>query len=110
LKVAFSYTKATQPAMRLNMITIPQSWNGDATRINKLFTFSSFMAAMRFMSEVALFCDKTDHHPEWKNIYNKVWVTLTTHDAGKVTEKDLALASHMDAVAQRVMADTTPTK
>lgn len=92
------------------MTTLPPGWNGDAKRINKLFTFGSFMAAMHFMQEVAVFCDKTDHHPEWRNIYNKVWVELTTHEGGKVTAKDLALASHMDAVAKRVMADTTPAK
>ena len=81
---------------------IPQGWNGDAKKIDKLFTFDSFKMAMNFMVEVGLYCDKADHHPEWKNIYNKVWVEMTTHDTGGVTGKDLDLAHHMDTVAKRL--------
>jgi 4a-hydroxytetrahydrobiopterin dehydratase len=83
------------------MTKIPPGWSGDPKRISKLFTFGSFAAAMGFMVEVALYCERADHHPEWKNIYNKIWVELTTHDAKEVTAKDLALAAHMDGVAQK---------
>ena len=83
------------------MTEIPQGWSGDAQRISKTFQFKSFAQALAFMVEIGLYCEKADHHPEWKNIYNKVWVELTTHDAGRVTAKDLALAARMDAVFAR---------
>jgi len=83
------------------MIEIPRGWSGDAQRIAKIYQFKSFAQALAFMVEVGLYCEKADHHPEWKNIYNKVWVELSTHDAGRVTAKDLALAAHMDAVFAR---------
>ena len=83
------------------MIEIPQGWSGDALRIARTYQFKSFAEALAFMVEVGLYCERADHHPEWKNIYNKVWVELTTHDAGRVTAKDLALAAQMDAVFVR---------
>ncbi|WP_300544025.1 4a-hydroxytetrahydrobiopterin dehydratase [Maricaulis sp.] len=67
--------------------------------IRKAFQFADFNAAWGFMSRVALKADQMDHHPEWFNVYNKVDVTLATHDAGGVTQKDVDLASFMDAVA-----------
>lgn len=66
--------------------------------IAKEFKFKDFNAAFGFMTRVALYADKADHHPEWFNVYNKVEVTLSTHDAGGVTEKDVALAKFMDGV------------
>jgi 4a-hydroxytetrahydrobiopterin dehydratase len=83
------------------MTEIPAGWSGDAQRIAKTYQFKNFAQALAFMVEVGLYCEKADHHPEWKNIYNKVWVELSTHDAGRVTAKDLALAKHMDAVFAR---------
>jgi 4a-hydroxytetrahydrobiopterin dehydratase len=76
----------------------PTGWTKQDKKIVKKYAFKSFNDAMRFMADIALFCDQTDHHPEWKNIYNQIWVELTTHDAGDVTEKDIALANHMDGV------------
>lgn len=64
--------------------------------IKKTFKFSDFNAAFGFMSRVALHADKHDHHPEWFNVYNTVEVTLSTHDADGVTEKDVKLAKFMD--------------
>src|SRR5580692_4089378 len=64
--------------------------------ITRSFKFVDFDAAFAFMTRVALLAAKTDHHPEWFNVYNKLDVTLTTHDAGGVTEKDFALAEKMD--------------
>ncbi len=67
--------------------------------IAKEFRFADFNAAFGFMTRVALYAEKHDHHPEWFNVYNRVEVTLSTHDAGGVTEKDVALARLMDEAA-----------
>jgi 4a-hydroxytetrahydrobiopterin dehydratase len=83
------------------MSDIPPGWTGDDKKIARVFKFGTFAEALAFMVEVGLYCERADHHPEWKNVYNKVWVELTTHDAGRVTDKDLALAGHMDAVFSR---------
>jgi 4a-hydroxytetrahydrobiopterin dehydratase len=70
---------------------------GDA--IAKTFTFKNFNAAFGFMTRVALVAEKMDHHPEWRNVYRTVEVTLSTHDAGGVTERDVKLARSMDEIA-----------
>jgi 4a-hydroxytetrahydrobiopterin dehydratase len=61
--------------------------------------FADFNAAFGFMTRVALAAEKADHHPEWSNVYNRVEVTLTTHDAGGLTVRDVALAGLIDAAA-----------
>jgi 4a-hydroxytetrahydrobiopterin dehydratase len=68
--------------------------------IVKTFQFKSFSQAWGWMSRVALLAEKMDHHPEWVNVYGRVDVTLATHTAGGVTEKDIALARKMDAFAR----------
>jgi len=67
--------------------------------IEKRYQFADFGAAFGFMARSALAAEKADHHPEWSNVYNRVHVVLTTHDAGGVTQKDVALAKAMDAAA-----------
>ena len=67
--------------------------------IARTFRFRDFNEAFAFMARVALLAEKLDHHPEWFNVYNRVDVTLATHDAGGVTEKDIAMAKAMDAYA-----------
>lgn len=69
--------------------------------ITKSFRFKDFNEAFGFMSRVALHAEKHDHHPEWTNVYNTVDVTLATHDAAGVTEKDVALAKFMDSALPR---------
>ena len=78
-------------------------WSAAASRdaIVKTFTFCDFNEAFGFMARVALVAEKSDHHPEWRNVYKTVDVLLTTHDAGGVTEKDIGLAKAMDAIAAR---------
>ena len=71
----------------------------DGNAISKSFRFKTFRRAFAFMTEAALSAEKMDHHPEWFNVYNRVDVTLTTHDSGGVTELDLKLAAAMDAAA-----------
>ena len=68
--------------------------------INKKFTFKDFNEEFGFMARAALIAEKLDHHPEWFNVYNKVEVTLATHDAGGVTERDVNLAEAMDRLAK----------
>lgn len=70
--------------------------------ICRRFTFVDFDAAFAFMTRVALLAAKMDHHPEWFNVYNRVDVTLATHDAGGVTQKDIDLAAAMDGYAVSV--------
>ena len=67
--------------------------------ISKTFKFADFNAAFGFMTRVALMADKLDHHPEWFNVYNRVEVVLTTHDADGVSELDVTMAKFMDAVS-----------
>jgi len=68
--------------------------------IAKQFQFKDFNAAFGFMTRVALVAEKMDHHPEWFNVYKTVEVTLSTHDAGGVTERDIKLAEAMDRLAR----------
>ncbi len=85
------------------MIPAPQGWTREDKRdaITREFAFKDFNRAFAFMTQVALHAEKHDHHPEWFNVYNKVRITLSTHDAGGVTEKDLKLAAFIDACFAR---------
>jgi 4a-hydroxytetrahydrobiopterin dehydratase len=74
--------------------------DGDRDAIQRTFRFSDFTAAFGFMTRTALMAEKLDHHPEWFNVYNRVDVTLTTHDANGVTELDVTLAGLMDMAAK----------
>jgi len=69
--------------------------------ITKTFTFKDFNEAFGLMARVALVAEKMDHHPEWSNVYKTVEVTLSTHDAGGLTELDVKLAEAMDKIARR---------
>lgn len=76
------------------------AWQFDAERggtITREFRFGDFVQAFSFMTRVALVAEKHDHHPEWSNVYNRVRIVLTTHDAGGLTDKDIALARAADA-------------
>ena len=78
-----------------------QGWSMVSGRdaITKGFKFKDFNAAFGFMTRVALMAEKMDHHPEWSNAYNRVEITLSTHDAGGLTERDIRLAKFIDLVA-----------
>jgi len=70
--------------------------DGDA--MCKVFKFADFSEAWGFMNRVALIAEKSDHHPEWFNVYNKVDITLTTHDAGGLSERDVKMAKAIEAL------------
>jgi len=75
------------------------NWIEEDNKLTKTFKFKTFGDAIAWMVKASYFIEKMDHHPEWTNIYNKVMVTLTTHDAGnKITEKDRNLAEALDLV------------
>jgi 4a-hydroxytetrahydrobiopterin dehydratase len=71
----------------------------DRDAITRDFKFKNFSAAWGFMARVALLAEQQDHHPEWSNVYNRVSITLTTHDAGGLSARDIALAQGIDAIA-----------
>jgi 4a-hydroxytetrahydrobiopterin dehydratase len=71
----------------------------DGKAISRSFVFRDFNAAFGWMARVALTAEKLDHHPDWRNVYKTVEVTLSTHEAGGVTARDIALAAAMDGFA-----------
>lgn len=73
--------------------------SADTDGISRRFTFSDFPAAFAFMTRVAIMAEKADHHPEWSNVYNRVDILLTTHDAGGLSQRDVDLARAIDAIA-----------
>ena len=83
---------------RATQIAELRGWQAVAGRdaIQRHFKFADFNEAFGFMTRVAIKAQEMDHHPEWFNVYNKVEITLSTHDAGGLTENDVALASAID--------------
>jgi 4a-hydroxytetrahydrobiopterin dehydratase len=73
-------------------------WRLEKDAIHKDFKFHDFVSAFAFMTQVAMHAEKLNHHPEWKNVYNKVSISLSTHDAGGLTELDFKLARLIDKI------------
>ena len=86
---------------RKSALTRLKGWSEvkDRDAISKKFVFADFNQAFGFMTRAALVAEKLDHHPEWFNVYKNVEVTLSTHDAGGLTELDVKLAEAMDKLA-----------
>ncbi|WP_262492928.1 4a-hydroxytetrahydrobiopterin dehydratase [Microscilla marina] len=81
----------------MHSITQIIMWKEENNKLKRTFEFKNFVEAFGFMSSVALIAEKMDHHPNWSNVYNKVEIELTTHDAGNtVTDKDKKLAALID--------------
>ena len=79
-------------------------WSLDQGKLYRRFAFADFVEAFGFMSRVALLAETLNHHPEWSNVYNRVDIHLTTHDAGGLTERDFALAGRIN----RLLAQEPP--
>ena len=80
--------------------TVDKAWQLKEGKLHKAFKFADFVAAFGFMSQVALLAEKADHHPEWSNVYNKVHIRLTTHDAGGLSARDAEMAARIDALIE----------
>lgn len=88
------------PAARDDLATTLPGWSVPPGQdaIRREFTFKDFSAAWGFMARVALVAERQDHHPEWSNTYNRVAITLTTHDAGGLSSRDVLLAQAIDKI------------
>ena len=77
------------------------SWKltGDGLKIGRKIVFKDFNEAFGFMTRVAIYADKANHHPDWSNVYNNVSIELWTHDVGGLSERDIKLASFIDSIA-----------
>jgi 4a-hydroxytetrahydrobiopterin dehydratase len=89
-------------AERASLLPTLPGWSLDSDRdgIARRFKFDDFVAAFGFMTRVALLAEKADHHPEWSNVWNRVDILLTTHDAGGLSKRDIDLAKAIDAAAK----------
>jgi 4a-hydroxytetrahydrobiopterin dehydratase len=92
-------TNRIDPAEALKGLPLWRVDEGEREAIARSLTFADFNTAFGFMTRVALLADKVDHHPEWSNVYNRVSVLLTTHDAGGVTQRDIDMARFVDEAA-----------
>ncbi|MCS5637205.1 MAG: 4a-hydroxytetrahydrobiopterin dehydratase [Myxococcota bacterium] len=84
-------------AVEERLKTLP-CWQLEGGKLHRLFEFPDFIAAFGFMSQAALIAETLNHHPEWSNVYNRVDIHLTTHDAGGISELDFELAKRLDAL------------
>ncbi len=94
------------PAERRQAMARLKGWKKVRGRdaIHKAYRFNDFSEAFAFMGRIALMAEKMDHHPEWLNVYNRVEITLSTHDAGGVSLRDVALARFIDSIGGRKAA------
>ena len=91
--------RLTEGHRRESLAAIPEwSWDEARDAIARRFVFTDFNHAFGFMTRVALLAEKADHHPEWSNVWNRVDILLTTHDAGGLSQRDIAMAQAIDAL------------
>lgn len=90
-----SIDKLPAAELEQKLLALP-GWVIEQHKLYRLFTFANFVEAFGFMSRVALLAESMDHHPEWSNVYSRVEIFLTTHDAGGISERDFILAERIN--------------
>ena len=92
---------ASEITLKLDILNkqLLQPWTIENEKLHKEFSFGNFITAFSFMTRVAIYAEKANHHPEWFNVYKTVIVDLTTHDAGGISEKDFALAEKIETTS-----------
>jgi len=90
-------TKSTSDEIH-NFLNANPSWELKNEKLNKTFVFKNFIEAFGFMTQVAIVAEKTNHHPEWFNVYKTVVVDLTTHEVDGISQRDFDLANAMDKI------------
>ncbi len=98
-----TYHKLSDEELERGLADLP-GWTAADGKLHRNYRFSDFGAAMAFMVQVAFEAERLEHHPNWSNVYNRVDVTLWTHDVGGLTDRDLALATAME---QRAASKTS---
>ncbi|MGI0074016.1 MAG: 4a-hydroxytetrahydrobiopterin dehydratase [Nitrosotalea sp.] len=92
-------TKLTDEQIKTELISLT-GWGVVNGKLHKDFVFTDFIEAFGFMSKAAIHIEKMNHHPEWFNVYNKIKVDLTTHDAGGITQNDINLARTLNSLVK----------
>lgn len=90
--------KLTEVEVKERMKSIDGNWQKEGNFIKREFVFDNFVEAFGFMTSVAILAEKANHHPNWENVYNKVKIVLSTHDAGGLTTNDFDLATQIDGI------------
>ena len=91
-------TKLSEVEIETALAELP-GWAVQDGKLHKEYKFDSFAAAIGWMVSVAVYADKIDHHPEWRNVYSRVWVDLWTHDLEAISSRDIDLARQMEKLA-----------
>jgi 4a-hydroxytetrahydrobiopterin dehydratase len=95
------FTRLDENEIKKSLESI-DGWSVDEDKLFREFTFPRFIEAFGFMASVATVAEKQDHHPEWFNVYNRVEIRLTTHEAGGITENDIGLARSINQIYEAV--------
>ena len=95
------FTRLDENEIKKSLESI-DGWSVDDDKLFREFTFPRFIEAFGFMASVATVAEKQDHHPEWFNVYNRVEIRLTTHEAGGITENDIGLARSINQIYEAV--------
>ena len=90
--------KLEEAEVKERVQSINANWQLEGNFIKREFVFSDFVGAFGFMTSVAIVAEKMNHHPNWENVYNKVKISLSTHDVGGLTQKDFDLAARIDKI------------
>jgi 4a-hydroxytetrahydrobiopterin dehydratase len=96
-----TFAKATELEIQQALAEL-ESWTVGNGKLHREYKFGDFVAAFGFMAQAALLAERANHHPEWFNVYNRVVVDLTTHEAGGITQRDFDLAREMEQIAREV--------